>query len=119
MVRDQRQTVEFGRNKKCEEFCRRLDNENIKYSVLIGSPNLCAIRIGEFFGILEYVWEWPSEKYPDNYRIQAPKELIEDEHYSRFVKGLWVVPDKMEEEVAVAAIAAGKARFEFGEKPDV
>ena len=22
--------------KKCEEFCRRLDNENIKYSVLIG-----------------------------------------------------------------------------------
>lgn len=105
--------------KKCEEFCRRLDNENIKYSVLIGSPNLCAIRIGEFFGILEYVWEWPSEKYPDNYRIQAPKELIEDEYYSRFVKGLWVVPDKTEEEVAVAAIAAGKARFEFGEKPDV
>ncbi len=66
-----------------------------------------------------YVWEWPSEKYPDNYRIQAPKELIEDEYYSRFVKGLWVVPDKTEEEVAVAAIAAGKARFEFGEKPDV
>ena len=105
--------------KKCEEFCRRLDNENIKYSVLIGSPNLCAIRIGEFFGILEYVWEWPSEKYPDHYRIQAPKELIEDEYYSRFVKGLWVVPDKTEEEVAVAAIAAGKVRFEFGEKPDV
>ena len=59
------------------------------------------------------------EKYPDNYRIQAPKELIEDEYYSRFVKGLWVVPDKTEEEVAAAAIAAGKARFEFGEKPDV
>ena len=105
--------------KKCEEFCRRLDNENIKYSVLIGSPNLCAVRVGDFFGILEYVWEWPSEKYPDNYRIQAPKELIEDEYYSRFVKGLWVVPDKTEEEVAAAAIAAGKARFEFGEKPDV
>ena len=35
--------------KKCEEFCRRLDNENIKYSVLIGSPNLCAIRVGDFF----------------------------------------------------------------------
>ena len=105
--------------KKCEEFCRRLDNENIKYSVLIGSPNLCAIRFGDFFGILEYVWEWPSEKYPDNYRIQAPKELIDDKYYSRFVKGLWVVPDKTEEEVAVAAVAAGKARFEFGEKPDV
>ena len=32
------------------------------------------------------------------------------------MKGLWVVPDETEEEVA---IAAGKARFEFGEKPDV
>ena len=95
------------------------DNENIKFSVLIGSPNLCAVRIGDFSGILEYVWEWPSEKYPDNYRIQAPKELIEEEYYSRFMKGLWVVPDRTEEEVAVAAIAAGKARFEFGEKPDV
>ena len=109
----------LGEIKKCEEFCRRLDNENIKFSVLIGSPNLCAVRIGDFSGILEYVWEWPSEKYPDNYRIQAPKELIEEEYYSRFMKGLWVVPDRTEEEVAVAAIAAGKARFEFGEKPDV
>ena len=35
------------------------------------------------------------------------------------MKGLWVVPDRTEEDVAVAAIAAGKARFEFGEKPDV
>ena len=105
--------------KKCEDFCRRLDNENIKFSVLIGSPNLCAVRVGDFSGILEYVWEWPSEKYPDNCRIQAPKELIEEEYYSRFMKGLWVVPDRTEEDVAVAAIAAGKARFEFGEKPDV
>ena len=111
--------LSLGEIKKCEEFCRRLDNENIKFSVLIGSPNLCAVRIGDFSGILEYVWEWPSEKYPDNYRIQAPKELIEEEYYSRFMKGLWVVPDRTEEEVAVAAIAAGKARFEFGEKPDV
>ncbi|NCB34019.1 MAG: hypothetical protein EOM64_09125 [Erysipelotrichia bacterium] len=63
--------------------------------------------------------EWPSEKYPDNYRLQAPKELIEKEYYSRFVKGLWVVPDKTEEEVATAAEASGKARFEFGEKPEV
>lgn len=36
-----------------------------------------------------------------------------------FVFHRWVVPDRTEEEVAVAAIAAGKARFEFGEKPDV
>lgn len=104
---------------KCEEFCRRLDNENIKLSILLGSPNLCALRVGEFFGIVEYVWEWPSEKYTDNYRFQAPKELIEKEYYSRFVKGLWVVPDKTEEEVGAAAAIAGKARFEFGEKPEV
>lgn len=97
-------------------------NENIKFSVLIGSPDTCAVRAGEFFGIWEYVWEWPSERYPDNYRMEAPKELIQTEYYSRFVKGLWVVPDKTEEEVAIAAIAAiaaGKARFEYGEKPTV
>ena len=54
-----------------------------------------------------------------NPAVQKAKELIEEEYYSRFMKGLWVVPDRTEEEVAVAAIAAGKARFEFGEKPDV
>ena len=59
--------------KKCEEFCQRLANENIKYSALIGLPNLCVVHVGEFFGILEYVWEWPYEKYPDNCRLQAPK----------------------------------------------
>ncbi len=103
--------------KKCEEFCQRLDNENIKFSILIGSPVLCASRIGDFYGILEYVWEWPSEKYPDNFRFETPKELVDTLEYSRFVKGLWVVPDKTEEEVAYAAIVAGKARFEFGETP--
>ena len=50
--------------------------------------------------------------------MEAPKELIQTEYYSRFVKGLLVVPDKTEE-VAIAAIAAGKARFEYGEKPTV
>lgn len=102
---------------KCEEFCRRLDNENIKFSILIGSPVSCAVKIDDFYGILEYVWEWPSEKFPDNYRIETPKELVYTREYSRFFKGLWVVPDKSEEEVAHAAIFAGKARFEFGETP--
>ncbi len=105
--------------KKCEEFCRRLDNENIKFSVLIGSPETCAVRIGEFYGILEYEWEWPSETFTDKCYIEAPRGLIDTEYYSRFMKGLWVVPDKTEEEVAIAAIAAGKARFEFGEKPNI
>lgn len=101
--------------KKSEEFCFNKDIENIKFSVLVGSPE--AVRIDEFFGIIEYVWEWPSKKYPENYRILAPKELSEKEYYSRFVKGLWVVPDISEEELVQATIAAKEARFEFGETP--
>lgn len=104
--------------KKCEEFCRRYDNENIKFSILIGSPNDCAVRMGEFFGIKEYVWEWPSEKFDNNCRIRVPSEVIKIEYYSRFVRGLWVVPDATEEAVVIAAMAANKARFEFGETPD-
>lgn len=103
--------------KKSEEFCRRKDNKNIKYSILIGAPE--AVKIDDFYGILEYVWEWPSEKYPDNYRLLVPEGLIEKEYYSRFVRGLWVVPDVSKEDLAAAAIAARQARFEFGETPVV
>ena len=101
--------------KKCEEFCFNKDNENIKFSVLVGSPE--AVKIDAFAGIMEYVWEWPSEKYPENVRFLAPEELSEMEYYSRFIRGLWVVPDVTEEELATAAVAAREARFEFGERP--
>lgn len=101
--------------KKCEEFCFNKDNENIKFSVLVGSPE--AVKIDAFAGIMEYVWEWPSEKYPENVRFHAPEELSEKEYYSRFIRGLWVVPDVTEEELATAAVAAREARFEFGERP--
>lgn len=47
----------------------------------------------------------------------APDGLSEKEYYSRFLKGLWVVPNVTEEELAIAAIAAKQARFEFGETP--
>lgn len=97
---------------KCEEFCLSKDNENIKFSVLIGSP--LPVKIDDFAGVLEYVWEWPSEKYPDNIRFLAPSELSEKEYYSRFMKGLWVVPEVTEEELSMAASAAREARFEFG-----
>ena len=103
--------------KKCEEFCFNKDNENIKFSVLIGTPE--AVRIDNFVGITEFVWEWPSDKYPENYRMLAPRELSEKEYYSRFVRGLWVVPDVTEENLAMAAIAAGEARFEFGENVQI
>ena len=101
--------------KKCEEFCYRKDNENIKFSVLIGSPEI--IKIDDFVGILEYVWEWPSERYPENCRILAPDELSENEYYSRFVTGLWVVPNATSDLLIKAEIAAKQARFEFGETP--
>lgn len=51
--------------------------------------------------------------------FQSYEALCSSASSGLFMKGLWVVPDRTEEEVAVAAIAAGKARFEFGEKPDV
>lgn len=101
--------------KKCEEFCFNKDNENIKFSVLIGSPE--PIKIDNFAGVLEYVWEWPSEKYPNNIRFLAPTELSEKEYYSRFIKGLWVVPGVTEEELTMAASTSREARFEFGETP--
>ena len=103
--------------KKCEEFCLNKDNENIKFSVLIGAPE--AVKIDDFAGVIEYVWEWPSEKYPENVRMLAPHELSEKEYYSRFVRGLWVVPDVTEDELACAAIAEREVRFEFGELPKI
>ncbi len=101
--------------KKCEEFCSRKDNKNIKFSILIGAPE--AIKIDNFIGIMEYVWEWPSKTYPENYRILAPDELSKKEYYSRFVKGLWIAPNTTEEELIKATIQAREARFEFGETP--
>lgn len=80
---------------------------------------LIVIIIFVMFGITEFVWEWPSDKYPENYRMLAPRELSEKEYYSRFVRGLWVVPDVTEENLAMAAIAAGEARFEFGENVQI
>lgn len=103
--------------KKCEEFCLRKNNKNIKFSVLIGSPE--AVKIDDYFGTLEFVWEWPSKKYPENYRMLAPIGLSEKEYYSRFLKGLWVVPNVTEEELARAVIAARQARFEFNETPNI
>lgn len=101
--------------KKCEEFCFNKDNENIKFSVLIGSPE--AVKIDNFAGVLEYVWEWTSEKYPNNIRFLAPTELSEKEYYSRLMKGLWVAPGVTEEKLTMADSTSREARFEFGETP--
>lgn len=101
--------------KKCEEFCFNKDNENIKYSVLIGTPD--AVKFKDYFGIIEYVWEWPSDNYPENCRFPVPSELYTKEYYSRFMKGVWIVPNVTEDELMMAVTAARQARFEYGETP--
>ena len=105
--------------KKCEEFCLRMDNENIKYSILIGVPELIRFEEGNFsiLGIKEYVWQWPSELYPGDMRMLT-QGLVEKEYYSRFLQGIWKVPDLSDEAVIEAAKKAREARFEFGETPN-
>ena len=104
--------------KKCEEFCLRMDNENIKYSILIGVPELIRFEERNFsiLGIKEYVWQWPSELYPGDMRMLT-QGLVEKEYYSRFLQGIWKVPDVSDDTVIEAAKKAREARFEFGETP--
>jgi len=102
--------------KKCEEFCFRKDNENIKFSILIGYPELAKVDECGVLGIMEYTWQWPSEMYPANYRM-AVEGLTDREYYSRFLRGIWKVPGVSDREVIEAVKKARGARFEFGETP--
>jgi len=43
--------------------------------------------------------------------------LVEKEYHSRFLQGIWKVPDVSDETVIEAAKKAREARFEFGETP--
>lgn len=103
--------------KKCEEFCFRKDNENIKFSILIGYPELAKVEELDVLGIMEYTWEWPSEMYPENYRMAVEGLVDEEEYYSRFVRGIWKVPGVSDSVVIGAVKKARSARFEFGETP--
>lgn len=62
------QPLEISEIQKCEDFCRRKDNENIKFSILIGAPKLLMLEEENFslLGLREYTWEWPSEIYPND-----------------------------------------------------
>lgn len=109
--------------KKCEEFCLRKDNYGIKFSIVIGPPQPFQLNFEEpgyepAFGIEEYVWQWPSERFPENYRISCGK-LVDEEYYSRFGLGIWVVPDADPSQVLEACKRAREARFEFGEMPKI
>ncbi len=107
--------------KKCEDFCFRKDNYGIKFSILVGPPQPCRMEFNEpgyepCLGIEEYTWQWPSELYPENYRLHCGK-LVNEEYYSRFTYGIWVVPDASHELVLDACKRAREARFEYGETP--
>ena len=109
--------------KKCEEFCLRKDNYGIKFSIAIGPPQPVALQFEESgyeacFGIEEYAWQWPSARFPEEYRIHEDK-LVEEEYYSRFGLGIWVVPETDQSKVLEACRLAREARFEYGEKPKV
>ncbi len=76
---------------KCEQFCRRKDNENIKFSILIGAPK--PLMLEEDFSILgirEYTWQWPSQMYPSDTLLLA-QGLTREEYYSRFLPAIWKV----------------------------
>ena len=112
------QPMSIAEIKKCEQFCFRKDNENIKFSVLIGAPTPAMYKddVVQIMGISEFTWEWPSKLYPADTRILA-QGLVKDEYDSRFVPGIWKVPNLTDEQLIQAIKSAREARFEFGETP--
>ena len=103
---------------KCEQFCRRKDNENIKFSILIGAPKPLMLEEEDFsiLGIREYTWQWPSQMYPSDTLLLA-QGLTGEEYYSRFAPAIWKV-DGVDDKLLIRAIReARSAHFEFGETP--
>lgn len=103
---------------KCEQFCRRKDNENIKFSILIGAPKPLMLEEEDFsiLGIREYTWQWPSQMYPSDTLLLA-QGLTREEYYSRFLPAILKV-DGVDDKLLIRAIReARSARFEFGETP--
>ena len=103
---------------KCEQFCRRKDNENIKFSILIGAPKPLMLEEEDFsiLGIREYTWQWPSQMYPSDTLLLA-QGLTREEYYSRFLPAIWKV-NGVDDKLLIRAIReARSARFEFGETP--
>lgn len=80
---------------KCEQFCRRKDNENIKFSILIGAPKPLMLEEEDFsiLGIREYTWQWLSQMYPSDTLLLA-QGLTREEYYSRFLPAIWKVDDE-------------------------
>ena len=90
----------------------------MKFSILVGAPTLAMYQEDDYkiIGVSEFVWEWPSKLYPADVRILA-SGLVKEEYYSRFVPGIWKVPDITDEQLIQAVKKARNARFEFGEMP--
>lgn len=112
------QTMSIREIQKCEQFCFRKDINGMKFSILVGAPTLAMYQEDDYkiIGVSEFVWEWPSKLYPADVRILA-SGLVKEEYYSRFVPGIWKVPDITDEQLIQAVKKARNARFEFGEMP--
>lgn len=112
------QPMSIKEMQKCEQFCLRRDNENIKFSVLIGAPKVVMFENEniQMIGISEYTWEWPSELYPADTRILA-EGITNDEYYSRFIPAIWKIPDVTDKQLIEAVRKAREARFEKGATP--
>lgn len=112
------QPLAISEIEKCEEFCRRKDNENIKFSILIGAPKPLMVREENFsiLGLREYTWEWPSSTYPKDTLLLA-EGLTREIYYSRFLPAIWKI-DGVDNQLLIKAIREARAaRFEFGETP--
>lgn len=72
-------------------------------------PELIRFEEGSFsiLGIKEYVWQWPSKLYPRDMRMLT-QGLVEKEYHSRFLQGIWKVPDVSDETVIEAVKKLGK-----------
>lgn len=100
--------------KKCEAFCQGKDPYNIKYSILIGAPKLA--EFNGFVGVIEYMWEWPSERFPESVLLRCSSDFCEKDYFSRFIKGIYVI-NATKEEIIDACDKARQAQFEFGKTP--
>ncbi len=107
--------------KKCEEFCYGIGEDDVKFSILIGTPSLHELQFNNGTHVLcldEFTWSWPSELHPQN-ELYLAKGICEDEYYSRFIPAVWCINELSEEQLEKAVRICREARFEFNEHPNV
>lgn len=132
---------------KCSLFCEAQDKKGVKFTIFINDPleNLVGAkpdyRTGKIqftydpndadvMGIMGFSYAWKTYDLVNNSthaktRINDEpllflcKELCEEETFARFMPMLWVDGNIDKQLLISGAITARKARFEFGETPQV